>query len=44
MVVDAKGRCIYVFGGKVVQPVDADGPTFSGLYRYSIAERTWTLL
>ena len=43
MLVDAPSRCIYVFGGKIVQPTE-EGSSFSGLYRYSIVDRAWTLL
>lgn len=44
MVVDATGRQLYVFGGKIVSPERSDAPAFSGLYRYAIETATWTLL
>lgn len=42
MVIDSQNQAIYVFGGKTIAPGGSDH--YSGLYKYEIDSKKWTLL
>ncbi|OMH86417.1 Muskelin [Zancudomyces culisetae] len=45
MVFDELNQCIYLYGGKIIQPGSADtGTMYGGLYRYDTKSGEWTSL